>query len=88
MKDEKDGFDFSRLQMNKVGRDDAATEVLKPKLDNATKSRNTVLIAVVAVAVVSLLVVQFVRSGPIWKNPEDQQGKQFVPGEHNLDKGD
>jgi hypothetical protein len=87
MKSEQDGFDLSRLQMNKVGRDDAADKVIKPKLDSATKTRNTILIAVVVVAIVGLIGVQFMRSGKIWESPEDK-AKQFAPEDHKFDKSE
>ena len=72
--------------MNTVGREDAATEVIKPKLDSATKTRNAVLISVVVVALLGLMAVQFLRSGKIWENPEEK--RQFAPGEHNIDKSE
>jgi hypothetical protein len=84
MKDEKEGFDLSRLQMNKVGREDAATEVLKPKIDTATKMRNMMLISIVAIAVIGILVVQFARSGKVWESPEDKAGERFAPGEQTF----
>jgi hypothetical protein len=84
MKDEKEGFDLSRLQMNKVGREDAAAEVLKPKLDTATKTRNLMLISVVAIAVLGILIVQFARSGKVWESPEDKANHQFAPGEQSF----
>jgi hypothetical protein len=84
MKDEKEGFDLSRLQMNKVGREDAAAEVLKPKLDAATKTRNMMLIGIVAIAVIGILVVQFARSGKVWESQEDKTNHQFAPGEQNF----
>jgi hypothetical protein len=88
MSDKKEGLDLSRLHMNQVGRDEATTEVIKPKLDSATKMRGVILVGLVLAALSILMWVQYERSGAIWESHEDKIKTDAALGEHPINKED
>ena len=74
------GFKF-----NSTGTDDTSTEILEPQVDSAAKTRRLLLIAVIAVAILGMLGVSFLRNpismddlfgrrkGPIFQAPTDHR---------------
>jgi len=73
----KPGNSLGNFKFNNVGREEAATEVLRARIDPATRTRNVVVALVAAVALAGLLWNGFQQTGKkIWEKPRDTRTLQ------------
>ena len=71
------------FKFNTVGREEAAVEVLRPRIDPATKTRNLIFGVVAALALAGILYFSYrATGGDIFKSPSNKT--PFAPPDHNV----
>ena len=78
------GSAMAGLRFNQVGREEAATQILRPQIDAATKARRALIVGLVLVFFAAMVYVNWVRTGK-WNPFEQQQNTTpFAPPEPQI----